>query len=252
MKLSAVILTLNEEKVIKDCLESVCKWVDEIVVVDSCSTDRTKEIAKKYTEKIFTYKLASFAKQREFGADKAGGDWILYLDADERVNKDLRFEIEKEIERNQCSAYRMPRQNYFYGNKIRFGGYWPDYVTRLFKKKNLLGWQGKIHESAKFKGELGRLDSPLVHLGHRSVSDGFAKSLVWTKMEAELFYKAGHPKVTALRVLKVGLWEFCFRYIKKQGFRDGFIGFMEAIIQAWNRLMVYIQLWELQEKELRR
>lgn len=248
MKLSVIVLAYNEEKMIRACLESA-KWADEVVIINSASKDKTLEIASQYTKKIFERKLKSFAEQRDFGAKEAEGEWILYLDADERITKNLQMEIKKALKTKPFSAYQIPRQNYFYGKKIRYGGYWPDYVTRLFKKNDFLGWQGKIHESPKFKGKLGTLQHPMLHLSHRSVSEGFEKSLRWTKMEAELFFKANHPKISALRVLKVGLWEFCYRYFKKLGFLDGFVGFVEAMIQAWNKFMVYTYLWELQNQE---
>lgn len=260
MTLSVIVLTHNDEDKIKKCLESV-KWADEIVVVDSSSTGKTIEISKKYTSKIFRKKFTSFADQRNFALGKTKGEWVLYVDSDERIGRELRKEIEDmicgrdgdrerrtELEKNKNTAYRMPRKNYFYGKRVKHGGYWPDYVTRLFKKDFFKNWQGKIHESPKYKGRLGTFKNPLIHLAHRNISEGLIKSSRWTKMEAELFYKSGHPKVTIFHLIKVIVWEFCFRYFKKQGFKDGFVGFVEAFIQALNRFFVYVQIWEMQQR----
>lgn len=249
MRLSVIVLTLNVKDVLGGCLDSV-KWVDEIIVVDSCSRDQTLKIARSFTSKIFSHELTSFAAQRNWGWKKARGDWVFYVDADERVSRQLRQEIEKTIAQDspEQSAYRMPRANYVLGKRASHGGFWPDYVTRLFKKEDFKKWQGKIHESPQFAGELGTLKEPLVHLAHRSIQEGVVKSARWTRMEAELFAKTGHPPVTWWRLLKVMVWEFGYRYLRLQGFRDGFVGFLEAFIQAWNRFLVYTQLWEMQQK----
>jgi len=261
MKLSAIILTLNEEKMIKDCLKSVKGLADEIIVVDSGSMDKTRQIAKKLGAKVYQKKLDSFAKQRNFGLKKAKGDWVLYLDADERISAVLREEIKNQISKSKNTnqklkinkkkeivAFYIARKNYFFGKHVKHGGYSPDYVTRLFKRKALIGWQGQIHESPKFKGKLGVLKNPIIHLSHRSVSEGLAKSIRWTKMEAELFYKNGHPPVAWWRLFRVFATEFFKRYLGLQGFRDGLVGFFEAWIQGFNRILVYVYLWEMQNK----
>ena len=248
MKLSVVVLTLNEEKVLEECLQSI-KWVDELIIIDSGSIDKTLEIARKYTKKIFRRKLDSFAKQRNFGFRKTKGEWILYIDADERVSKNLRREIQITIKENKYSAYRMARENYFFGKRVRYGGYWPDYVTRLFERRNFKKWTGEIHESPEFQGELGELKKPLIHFSHRSLEASLQKSIRWTKMEAGLFYKVNHPPVSWWRLFRVFLSEFLRRLVKLQGFRDGMVGLIEAWMQGFNRLLVYIYLWEMQQQE---
>lgn len=247
MRLSVIVLTNNSADLIKPCLQSV-RWADELIVIDSGSTDKTVGVSRKFTSKVFSRPLISFAKQRNLGVKVARGDWLLYVDADERVTVNLRKEIQAAMESGKASAYRMPRENYVLGHKVKHGGYWPDYVTRLFKKEDFTKWQGKIHESPQYAGELGTLHESLIHLAHRSLQEGIVKSARWTYMEAELFLKAGHPPVTWWRLCKVMVWEFGYRYLKRQGFRDGFVGFLEAFIQAWNRFLVYAQLWELQQK----
>ena len=247
MQLSVIVLTYNEAENLEACLQSV-SWADEIIVIDGGSSDKTVPLARKFTHKTFHQPLTSFAKQRNLGARKAKGKWLFYLDADERVTKRLCQEIEESIKRGEASALKMPRQNYFLGRKVKHGGFWPDYVTRIFRKENFKKWQGKIHESPQFSGVVETLESPLIHLTHRSIKAGIKKSADWTYLEAKLFLKANHPSVTWWRLMKVMVWEFGYRYLKLGGFKDGFVGFLEAVIQAWNRFLVYAQLWELQQK----
>ncbi|GAG55883.1 unnamed protein product [marine sediment metagenome] len=273
MKLSVIIIAKNEEEMIGDCLKSVA-WADEVILVDTGSTDKTLEIAKKNLSKIKIVKTkkGSFSDWRNLGFRKSTGDWVLYIDADERVSTKLKKEILSTINypqtRTPCtrtssmygkssvrgkqlsaiSSFRIPRKNFYFGKRVRYGGSWPDYVIRLFKRKNFIRWKGIIHESPKFKGNLGTLESPLIHLTHRNMTSCLEKSLEWTRLEAKLFYQAKHPPVTWWRLLKVAGQEFFKRVILLQGFRDGLVGMIEAGVQAINRLMVYIQLWEMQQK----
>ncbi len=250
LKISVVILTKDEEEMIKDCLQSV-SFADEVIVIDSGSTDKTCKIAKKKEAKVYSHEFKDFADQRDFARKKAKGNWILYLDADERVTEKLKNEIASSIQHPASSigAYRIPRLNIFFGKKMRYGGWYPDHQTRLFLKKNLLGWYGAVHESPKIKGKVGTLSNHLVHLSHRSLEACFEKSKLWTKMEAELFFKAGHPKVRLLHLIKPPIKEFVWRIFIKQGFRDGTVGWLEGLVQAFNKFLVYAQLWEKQQKK---
>lgn len=246
MKLSVVVLTHNSGSRLADCLQSV-KTVDEIIVVDDNSTDNTNAIAKSFSAKILVKKLVGFSSQRNFGFQASHSSWVLFLDSDEIVPPALLQQIKLAITQSEFSAYRMKRLNYFYGRAMKHGGYWPDWQTRLFKADVFLGYVGAIHESPKFKGVLGSLSGNLLHYSHQSLSAGLIKSAHWTKLEAKEFIKAGHPPITWWRIIKVMVWEFCYRYFKKLGFLDGFIGFVESLMQAMNRFFVYQQIWELQQ-----
>jgi glycosyltransferase involved in cell wall biosynthesis len=247
MKLSVIVLTHNSEAVLSDCLKSLA-FGDEIIVVDSGSTDATEKIALSYSARVVKRRLLSFASQRNWALKQAKFPWVLMIDSDERVPEKLAGEIKTAIKTDESSAYRMKRQNYFFGKKVRHGGYWPDWQTRLFKVEDFVKYVGAIHESPRFKGKLGSLVTPLTHYSHNSISECLEKSRVWTKKEAEAFIKAGHPKITWWRIVKVMIWEFCYRYFKKLGFLDGYVGFIESVIQATNRFYVYQQVWELQQK----
>jgi len=248
MKLSIITITKNSQDVIKGCLESA-KKADEIIVVDDLSKDDTLKIAGKYTLKIFSHKLTSFPSQRNWAAKKATGDWLLFLDADERLTEKGWQEIQQVIKQNQPVAFRFKRQNYFHGRKIRHGGFWPDYQIRLFKRSTFKGVKGVTHEQYLYDGALGTLKQPVLHFTDRRVELSLQKTLIWTPKEAEALFKAGHPPITWYRLLKVAIFEFFSRYIKKQGFRDGFVGFIEAFIQAINKFFIYQQVWELQHQK---
>jgi len=246
MKLSVVVLTQNSTQTLKETLESV-KKAEEIIVVDGGSSDETIKIAKKYTDKIYTHQLTSFANQRNWAAQKISGDWLLFLDADEQITPISWQEI-MAVEKNEPSAWQFKRQNVFFGRWMKHSGYWPDYQIRLFKVVDFKGVVGAVHEQYLFNGSLGTMVNPMRHTPPRNMSANLVKSAAWTKMEAEALFKAGHPPITALRLIKVMVWEFCFRYFKKLGFLDGYVGFVEAVFQAMNKFFVYQQVWELKQK----
>lgn len=244
MKISTIILTKNSEELIKDCLESL-RWVDEIVIVDDSSKDKTLEIAKKAGCRVFTFS-GDFSAKRNFGAEKARGEWLLYVDVDERVTPLLRKEILSALESPSFSAYIVPRRNIFLGKKMRWGGWWPDYVLRLIKKDSLVGWEGELHEQPKVEGGVGKLKEPLTHISHRSLTEMVDKTNEWSEIEAKLLFRAHHPKMTWWRFLSVGTREVWFRGIKKLGFLDGTVGIIEIIYQAFSRMITYAKLWEMQ------
>lgn len=247
MKLSVVVLTHNSEAVLSDCLRSL-NFADEIIVVDDNSTDATVKVAAGFTAKVIQKKLISFAAQRNFGIGQAKYHWVLMIDSDERVSDELAKEIKVAIKTDAFSAYKMKRLNCFFGRAMKHGGYWPDWQIRLFKVKDFKQFTGSVHESPHFNGQLGSFANHLIHFSHNNLSECLAKSIIWTKKEAEEFIKAKHPPVTWWRLLKVTVWEFGYRYFKKLGFLDGYVGLVESLIQAMNRFYVYQQVWELQQK----
>lgn len=248
MKLSIIVLTHNNQAVISGCLRSA-QQADEIIVIDDHSTDDTVKLARRFTSKIYSHHLTSFAAQRTWGAKQSKGNWLMFLDADERLTSQLFEEIKAAVNSGQHVAFRFKRQNYFFGQKIKHGGYWPDWQIRLFKRSTFKGIIGASHEQPLFDGSLGSLKHPLLHFADRSVQLGLHKSMIWTKPEAKALYEADHPPITWWRLVKVMLSEFVHRYFKKQGWRDGYVGFVEAITQAINKFFIYQQVWELQHQE---
>ncbi len=244
--LTVIIIAKNEEGLIRTCLESV-KWADELIVADNGSTDKTIDIAKEYTNKVFKFDDLDFASLRNKAAGKASGDWVLYVDADERVLSDFRAEIAGLIKSEKYSAYAISRRNIIFGSEKKYGPFWPDWVIRLIKKKDFISWVGEVHEYPKFKGELGYSKNSLLHLTHRNIDQIILKSLEWSKIDARLRLKSGHPKMLGWRFLRILASEIFNQGILKKGFLHGTIGTMDSILQAFSLYMTYVRLWELQQ-----
>jgi len=245
--LTAIVLAKNEAEMLPACL-SCLNWCQEIVVIDTGSQDKTSEIAENFGAKVIAFQHSSFARLREEGLKRTQTPWIFYVDADERVTPVLAQEIITELEKNRAAALQLKRENVFYGQTMKAGGWQTDEVTRIFKRDNLKSWQGEIHESPVFTGEALLLQSPLVHLTHRSTAEGLIKSSRWTPIEAKLLFEAGAAPVGFGTLIKKGLGEFVRRAITNRGYRDGQTGLVEALIQAINRILVYVQVWELQHQ----
>lgn len=246
--LSVVVIAKNEGEFIKDCLESV-KWADEIVLLDGGSIDQTVAIARQYGARIVLQKTKAmdFAAWHNQGKEEVKNKWLLYLDADERLTLELQKEIQGIVkQRAVVSAYRIKRQNWLLGRPLEHGGWGPDYQVRLFRRDKLRVWAGQLHERPEFEGELGRLKGIMIHLQPDKLEPALAKSIRWSKMEAELLFKVRHPPVVWWRVLRMGLTTWWERMVVKQGWRDGVEGWIENTYQAYHTMIVYLRLWELQ------
>lgn len=244
MKLSVITITKNEQDWIENCLKSV-SFADQIVIVDCGSKDKTLEICQKYNTEIFYHDWESFSKQKNFALSKTTGDWVLFIDADERVPQKLKEEI-KNLD-FKYFAYAFPRKNILLGKEMNFGDWWPDYVTRLARKDKIIAWEGELHEELKIKGEIYKLTAPLYHLSHRGITWMLEKSIRYTELEADLRFRANHPPIVWWRFLRVMFTEFWYRLVVKSGWRDGTVGWVEAIYQAFNIFIIYVRLWELQK-----
>lgn len=255
IKISGIVITKNSENLIADCLDSLF-FCDEIVIVDGKSEDRTREIAEKMGAKVFIHNFQDFSEARNFGLEKATGEWVIYVDSDERVTKELASSIKYKVlgiplhseasENNNFSAFKIKRKNFYFGNHE-----WPyiEHLERLFKKDNLEGWHGKLHESPRIKGEIGELDGYLFHYTHRDLSSMVKKTIEWSKIEAELRYKNGHPKMTWWRFPRVMITAFLDSYIRQGGWKIGAVGLIESMYQSFSIFVTYARLWELQQKK---
>ncbi len=245
--LTALIIAKNEERMLQACLETL-SFCQKIIVLDSGSTDQTTSIAENYNCKVISFAHESFAKLREKALSMVETDWLFYVDADERVTPALAKEILLHIEKNDCQAMTIRRANICYGQRLRFGNWQNDLVTRVFQKQFLLGWQGEIHESPLFNGQDHLLQHQMIHLTHRNTQDNLRKSADWTIKEANALAAASVKKIKFTTIIRKGLMEFYRRAIRFQGYKDGVVGLIEALVQAINRMIVYIQVWELQQK----
>ncbi|CAB1078814.1 6-phosphofructokinase (EC [Olavius algarvensis Delta 1 endosymbiont] len=252
MKISIVIATKNEEKMIKDCLESVL-WADEIVIVDDESEDRTVEICKEYTSKIVSNESkGNFHYNKNLGIEESTGDWILSLDADERITIELANEIRSAIKKNNKLGYYISRKNYFLGNWIKGCGWYPDYIIRLFKK-GATNWPDQIHDVPQIspKSATERLKNPMIHMSYRSLDQFIEKFSKYTTKIAKEEYEKG-VRITKYRIpvffiIKPAYW-FLRKYLLLHGFRDGFRGLFICFASFMTVFMTYAKLWEIQEK----
>lgn len=251
-RLTVIIIARNEERTLADCLKSV-RWADEVVVIDTGSTDATGQIAKEFGARVVAapFEKLTFAAWRNLGLKEAMGDWILYLDADERVTPLSRQEMVKIIKASPTPdepvAFAIPRRNFYFGREMKHGGAWPDYVKRLFWKKSLKGWRGKLHEEPEYTGRMQKLAEPLIHLTHRELTSMLTKSIGWAALEAELLDQAGHPPVVAWRIFRMMGTKFWERMIWQGAWKDGAEGWLNALFEVFNTFIIYVLLWERQQ-----
>ncbi len=249
--ISAIVVAKNEENMIKECLESL-SFCNEIVVIDNGSNDETLEISKKMGAKVFEFKIQDFSKLRTFGLEKVTGEWILYVDADERVSPKLKEEIQSKVlsgkYNRDVAAFRIKRKNFYFGSSKK--NEWPyvEKIERLFKKKSLAGWSGKLHESPIIDGRIGETEYFLTHHTHEDLSSMVEKTLEWSKTEAELRLEANHPKMIWWRFPRVMISAFINSYIIQGGWKVGTAGLVESMYQSFSIFITYAKLWEMQNK----
>jgi glycosyltransferase involved in cell wall biosynthesis len=245
IKISGVVIAKNAEGMIADCLDSL-SFCEEIIVIDNKSEDRTGEIAVKMGAKVVEYSSDDFSEMRNLGMKKAIGEWLLYIDSDERITPELASSIKNCVATNKnVAAFKIMRKNFYFGNHE-----WPyiERLERLFKKDNLDGWYGKLHESPNVKGKIGELEGYLLHYTHRDLRSMLEKTIKWSKVEAELRFKSGHPKMSWWRFPRVMLTAFFESYIRQGGWKVGAIGLIESMYQSFSIFVTYARLWEMQQK----
>jgi glycosyltransferase involved in cell wall biosynthesis len=243
-EISVIVITYNEQKNIRKCLSSI-DWADEIVVVDSGSTDDTKRIASEFTRKVLDIKWEGFGMAKDFARDQATCQWILSLDADEVVTEDLKEEIQRVIASPEAvNGYHIPRRSNFLGRWIEHGGWYPDYVLRLFRKDKARFTHSAVHERVEVDGEKGHLNNALMHHTDPNFDHYLGKLNRYTSLAAEELFKKGK---------RAKVWDVIFRplavflkmYLAKRGFLDGFLGFILAVSSAFHVFSKYVKLWHL-------
>lgn len=252
VNITIVVHTHNEEKNIEDCIKSVKLLTDEIILVDMESTDNTVEIAKSLNVSAFNFPKSNYVEPaREFGISKSKTDWVLILDADERITKELAQETKKLITSHYSLSthYKIPRKNIFGQTKwLKHGGWWPDHQIRLINKKYFISWPKRIHSTPQIKGDLGYLKNPLIHYFHGDLSNMVKKTVIFEDIESDLLLKAKRATGTRIFFRKY-LAELYRRLFKNLGFLDGAFGIIEAIYQAFSKTITYIFLYEKQNKK---
>ncbi len=240
--LSVIVITKDEAVNIRECLESVA-WASEIIVVDSASTDGTLEIAHEFTQHVHVHAdWPGFGAQKNRALSYASKEWVLSLDADERVTPELRSEIEAVLKNPQADGYDIPRLSNFCGRFIRHAGWHPDYVLRLFRRGKGRFSDSLVHESIQLQGTKARLQQPLLHYSYRDLEDVIAKLNSYSSAASVMLERKG-KKGSLAQAIVHGVWAFIRTYFLRRGFLDGREGFMLAVMNAENSYYRYIKLW---------
>lgn len=236
-KLSATVITLNEEGNLPQCLRSLKNLVDEIIVVDSGSKDKTVEVAKSYKAKIFQRKFDNFANQKNYASSCASGGWILSIDADEVIPKDLAQEILQVIKSSEFNGYLIPRRNFILGAEIKYSRWSPDKHIWLWKKKDGK-WIGDVHEEVNVNGKVGELKAGKIHYQDRTIGEFISSNKLYAKILAEKMFQEG-KRFSLFRLFWDPLFEFSIRFIYKKGFLDGWRGLVLSILMAFYKINVW-------------
>lgn len=242
-RISAMVLTRNAEKELPTCLESL-RWVDEIVVLDDGSTDRTQEVARRFNAQVFTRRLDNFSAQRNAALAHCTGEWVLVVDADEWLPVELQQEIQQLLQRPvaEC-AFRMPRKNLFLGRWIRGCSWYPNYVLRLFRREGV-SYSGMVHEGPDLPGKPGTLSNALWHHAYDTLEQFLEKQNRYSTLAAAEMLQAG-KRASALDLLGQPLFAFLKHYILKKGFRDGVDGLVVSTISTVYVFLKYAKLYYL-------
>jgi len=246
--ISIVISTKNEEKNIRECLKSV-NWADEIIIIDMFSSDRTLEISREFTDKIYQNDQNQILNlNKNLGFNKASFDWILELDADERVTPELKEEIKKVItSENPADGYLILFKHYFFGKFLNYGGWNPDYHLRLFKKITAKYDAKFVHEQITFNGKKNALKSFILHFSYETIEQFITKTNFYTSREA-VNLKTNNIKFRGYSLFLSPLKEFLNRYFRLRGYKDGWHGLIVALLMTCYMLILKIKHWEAVKK----
>lgn len=244
--LSVVISAFNEAKHLPDCLQSVA-FADEIIVVDNSSTDATGAIAKQYTKHVYTQNNdpGKIDLLKNFGIMKATSDWILILDADERVPKELAEEIRTVMTSGTDTAYRIPRKNIIFNKWIEHSLWWPDPQLRLVKKGKGKYTEETVHKELTVEGTIGMLENPLLHENYQSISQYLQKMDVYTENEAIAWGKE-KQRFSWIDAVRMPIRDFLKTFFLQEGYKDGFHGLVLSTLQGFYVFLVIVKVWEKQ------
>ncbi len=246
-KLTAVIIAKNEEEQIRKCLDSLKSFVDEIVVVDDCSTDKTVDICKSYGAKVVISELkGNFANQRNIGIDSANSEWIIQMDADEIVPHETAKKITESIKNaGDCVVFQIQRKNFLLGYPLKYVGV-PDVKMKIFKKKSAR-YIGNIHETLKIQGAVGTIEAEVLHYPYTSLTKTIAKMNFYSDVLAKNYLD--EKGVVFWSEIKYRLvWKFIKHfwklYVRKRGYRDGMHGFIWCVLNTLEPQIMWLKIWE--------
>ena len=252
VKLSVVVITKNEETRLRECLESVSQWAGEIIVVDDFSTDKTLEIAREYTPRVYQRAMDVEGKHRNYAYGLANHEWVLSLDADERVTLELEAEITALLSHNPtCNGYTIPRKNFMGDTWVRYGGMYPSAQLRLFRKNKFRYDElAEVHPQAYMEDPRGTLKCDILHYTYRDFTDAIAKMDRQTDLEAKKWFRENR-KVGVFSVMRKTIDRFWRAYFSKQGHKDGVIGLFLAVNSGMYQFLSFAKYWELKKQSLK-
>lgn len=247
-RLAVIILTKNEEVNIEAAIESAA-FADEIVVIDSGSTDRTKELAEKHGAKFVTHPMdeTGFAGQRNFALTQTEAEWVFYLDADERITKEAAREIRDVAGNTELGAFRIKRMNILFGQLMKYGAHRPDWCLRLFPRK-AVAWEGRVHEQAKSSLPIGNLHGVMHHHTYNDWHKYFAKLEQYTDMMAGKMYERG-KRSSLLDITIRPAYAFFRAYIIQKGALDGEFGLVFSLLHGYYTFIKYLKLRYIHENK---
>jgi glycosyltransferase involved in cell wall biosynthesis len=245
-KLAILILTLNEEENIVPCIESAA-FADEIIVVDSGSSDRTTELAGKLGARVVFRKFDGFGSQRNFALSLTDAEWVMYLDADERITPALAEEIRRTVDKDEPAAYEILRHNYAFGQFIMHGGFRPDYSLRLYPR-SAVSWDGVVHEQANVTVSKRKLRCVMIHHTYTDWERYFIKFNSYTTLMARKMYDQGR-RGAIIHILFRPWWAFLKVYIFQSGWRDGRVGFILSAFHFFYTMVKYVKLYYIKKPQ---
>ncbi|MBW2039439.1 MAG: glycosyltransferase family 2 protein [Deltaproteobacteria bacterium] len=245
-KISIYVLTFNNERTIERCLATL-QWADELVVVDSHSTDGTLKICRQYTDRVYQRKWTNHQEQYQYAADLTTNRWVMFVDADEEVPPELAQEIREELGTNngQWDGYIAHRRTYYLGRWIKYGGWYPDYEVRIYDR-NKGRWEGGLHAKVKVDGRVKVLRNHYLHYTYRDISDQIQTIDRYSQVAAEDMFREG-KRFSLINMLLNPPFRFLKEYIFKRGFLDGIPGLVITISTMFYVFIKYAKLWELQK-----
>jgi glycosyltransferase involved in cell wall biosynthesis len=248
MDISGIVITHNEENNIRECLESI-KWLNEIVIVDSQSKDNTLKIASEYTDKIFSVDISNVTEKRKYALDKAKFEWVIFIDADERVTRELKQEILslKSDEIRDINGFYINRKNYYFGKWIRHCGLYPDYHLRLFRKDKAKITDRIVHEAVIVNGTTRKLDNDMLHYSSKDLTQMIDKVNYYSTLEA-LEHFQNKKIITKTGVFTHAVSAFLRVFISRKGYKDKINGFFVSLNDALVNFLTHLKLLKLQGK----
>ena len=248
--LSVIIITKNEQDNIENCLESV-KWADEIIVVDSGSTDSTEEICRRYTDNFYVKDWPGFGIQKQRALDLATHEWVLSIDADERVTPELKNEIISVLSSNSnVNGYLIPRLSNYLGKDIRHAGWYPDYTLRLVREGKSHFTKDIVHEKMVVDGNINKLNNHFLHYPYKDIAHHMQKLNSYSSLSAEKMHASGKCISWPMIFFKA-FFGFVRAYILRKGFLDGWQGFVVSVSTAVSVYYKYLKLKELEISDIK-